>query len=124
PFKEVKHNALLLNEDEEELVSHICEDYGVSMIEADFTWHSNAVNYSRDPTQLLLQYAWNQCPNPRELPSAWLEAQLSQTEFQGQMYPEKTPNGIDLCVYFYDGPAHDDRTNQDLNTLCILRKLG
>lgn len=124
PFKEVKHNAILLNDDEDELLSDICEDYGVSIIEADFTWNSNAVNYSRDPNQLLLQYAWNQCPNPRELPSAWLEAQLTQTDFQGQMYAEKTPNGIDLCVYFYDGPAHDERTSQDLHTLCILRKLG
>lgn len=122
PFKEVKHNLLLLND--EDLISDICEDYGVSMIEADFTWNSNAVNYSIDSKKLLLQYAWNQCPNPRELPSAWLEAELSQTEFKGYMYPEKTPNGIDLCVYFYDGPIDEERTSEDLNTLCILRKLG
>lgn len=124
PFKELKHNAVLLND--EDLLSDICEDYGVSMIEADFTWSSTAVNYSPDAKKLLLQYAWNQCPNPRDLPSAWLEAEISpQNEFKGQMYPDKTPNGIDLCVYFYDGPTHDDpRTCEDLNTLCILRKLG
>lgn len=125
PFKEIKHNVLLLSDDDDpNLISDICEDIGVSIIEADFTWNSNAVNYSNDPNNLLLQYAWNQCPNPRELPTAWLENQLKQHIFTGYMHPEVTPNGIDLCVYFYDGPSDEIRTKDDLELLCLLRKLG
>lgn len=131
PFKEIKHNILLLSdEDDPNLISDICEDIGVSMIEADFTWNSNAVNYSNDPNNLLLQYAWNQCPNPRDLPTAWLENQIftsSKSRFTGYMQPETTPNGIDLCVYFYDGLLNkedESRTKDDLQLLCLLRKLG
>ncbi|CAO3656979.1 unnamed protein product [Mucor hiemalis] len=131
PFKEIKHNILLLSdEDDPNLNSDICEDIGVSMIEADFTWNSNAVNYSNDPNNLLLQYAWNQCPNPRDLPTAWLENQIftsSKSRFTGYMHPETTPNGIDLCVYFYDGLLNkedESRTKDDLQLLCLLRKLG
>lgn len=125
PFKEIKHNVLLLSDiDEPDLVSDSYEDIGVSMIEADFTWNSNAVIYSNHPDNLLLQYAWHQCPNPRELPAAsWLEAEVHKTKFTGSMYPQTTPNGIDLCVYFYDG-QDDERTKQDLRLLCTLRKLG
>lgn len=127
PFKEIKHNIVLLSDDDDDdtnLISDSFEDIGVSMIEADFTWNSNAVNYSNDPTNLLLQYAWNQCPNPRELPSAWIENQINKTKFIGYMFPETTPNGIDLCVYFYDGPKDEERTKKDLGLLCLLRKLG
>jgi phenylpyruvate tautomerase PptA (4-oxalocrotonate tautomerase family) len=125
PFKEIKHNVLLLSDvDDPDLISDSYEDIGVSMIEADFTWNSNAVNYSNHPDNLLLQYAWHQCPNPRELPAAsWLEAQVHKTKFTGLMCPQTTPNGIDLCVYFYDG-QDDERTKQDLKLLCTLRKLG
>jgi phenylpyruvate tautomerase PptA (4-oxalocrotonate tautomerase family) len=125
PFKEIKHNVLLLSDvDEPDLISDSYEDIGVSMIEADFTWNSNAVTYSNHPDNLLLQYAWHQCPNPRELPAAsWLEAEVYRTKFTGFMYPQTTPNGIDLCVYFYDG-QDDERTKQDLKLLCTLRKLG
>ncbi|KAI9483294.1 MAG: hypothetical protein EXX96DRAFT_456938, partial [Benjaminiella poitrasii] len=123
-FKEVKHNVLLLSvEDESELTSDTCEDMGVSMIEADFTWNSNATMYSNDPNNLLLQYAWKQCPNPNDLHAAWLEEKISKTEFKGYVYPEPTPNGIDLCVYFYDG-QDDKRTKKDLLLLCTLRQLG
>lgn len=127
PFKEIKHNLVLLDDEEPNLVSDTFEDIGVSMIEADFTWNSNAVNYSNDANNLLLQYAWYQCPNPRELPTAWLEQEIfspTATKFIGSMYPEQTPNGIDLCVYFYDGPTDEERTKNDLELLCLLRKLG
>ncbi|GAA5801160.1 hypothetical protein HPULCUR_006602 [Helicostylum pulchrum] len=125
PFKEIKHNIVLLSDDDDpNLISDSFEDIGVSMIEADFTWNSNAVNYSNDPTNLLLQYAWNQCPNPRDLPSAWIENKISKTKFIGYMFPETTPNGIDLCVYFYDGSKNEERTKKDLELLCLLRKLG
>ncbi|KAI8070555.1 uncharacterized protein B0P05DRAFT_459338, partial [Gilbertella persicaria] len=125
PFKETKHNVLLLSDpDDEDLISDTCEDIGVSLIEADFTWNSNAVSYANHPDTLLLQYAWHQCPNPRELPAAaWVENKLFKSKFTGYMYPERTPNGIDLCVYFYDG-QNDERTKQDLLLLCTLRKLG
>ncbi|CEP17627.1 hypothetical protein [Parasitella parasitica] len=124
PFKEVKHNIILLSdEDAPELLSETCEDVGVSMIEADFTWNSNAIRFSNDPDNLLFKYAWDQCPNPRELPAAWMEDKIKDYKFTGFMYPEATPNGIDLCVYFYDG-QDDEKTKCDLNLLCSLRKLG
>lgn len=123
PFKEIKHNVLLLSDDaEQDLISDVYEDIGVSMIEADFTWSSNAINYAEDPAKLLLQYAWKQCPNPRELPTAWLEDELTQTEFKGHMHSDRTPNGIDLCVYFYKEP--DARVQNDMLLLCTLRKFG
>ncbi|KAK4517858.1 uncharacterized protein ATC70_001206 [Mucor velutinosus] len=124
PFKEIKHNIILLSDDDApELLSETCEDVGVSMIEADFTWNSNAIRFSNDPDNLLFKYAWDQCPNPRELPAAWMEDKIRDHKFTGFMYPEATPNGIDLCVYFYDG-QDDEKTKCDLNLLCSLRKLG
>ncbi|KAL9556076.1 hypothetical protein MBANPS3_002036 [Mucor bainieri] len=124
PFKEIKHNIILLSDDDApELLSETCEDVGVSMIEADFTWNSNALRFSNDPDNLLFKYAWDQCPNPRELPAAWMEDKIKDYKFTGFMYPEATPNGIDLCVYFYDG-QDDEKTKCDLNLLCSLRKLG
>lgn len=124
PFKEIKHNIILLSDDDApELLSETCEDVGVSMIEADFTWNSNAIRFSNDPNSLLFKYAWDQCPNPRELPAAWMEDKIKDYKFTGFMYPEATPNGIDLCVYFYDG-QDDEKTKCDLNLLCSLRKLG
>lgn len=124
PFKEIKHNIILLSDDDApELLSETCEDVGVSIIEADFTWSSNAIRFSNDPDNLLFKYAWDQCPNPRELPAAWMEDKIKDYKFTGFMYPEATPNGIDLCVYFYDG-QDDEKTKCDLNLLCSLRKLG
>jgi hypothetical protein len=124
PFKEIKHNIILLSDDDApELLSETCEDVGVSIIEADFTWNSNAIRFSNDPDNLLFKYAWDQCPNPRELPAAWMEDKIKDYKFTGFMYPEATPNGIDLCVYFYDG-QDDEKTKCDLNLLCSLRKLG
>ncbi|KAL0145522.1 hypothetical protein V8B55DRAFT_1462423 [Mucor lusitanicus] len=99
PFKEIKHNIILLSDDDApELLSETCEDVGVSMIEADFTWNSNAIRFSNDPDNLLFKYAWDQCPNPRELPAAWMEDKIKDYNLQ----VSSTPNGIDLCVYFYD----------------------
>ncbi|KAI8988958.1 hypothetical protein BDB01DRAFT_719364, partial [Pilobolus umbonatus] len=114
PFKERKHNLLLLNDNEKHIHSDIYEDVGISMIEADFTWNSNAMIYSKDSRTLLLQYAHSQC-FPKE--------QVMQDKYVSYIYPERTPNGIDLCVYFYDG-LDDQKTIQDLDVLNKLRQLG
>ncbi|CEI90574.1 hypothetical protein RMCBS344292_04896 [Rhizopus microsporus] len=124
PFREIKHNLVPLNNYylDQRILSASYEEYGVSIIEADFTWTSTAAECSDDPAQLLLHYAWKQCPNPYELPSAHLGNDLP-SEFQGTMCPDKTPNGIDLCVYVYDD-ENDDRTRRDMQLLYKIRKLG
>ncbi|KAI9254014.1 hypothetical protein BY458DRAFT_521505 [Sporodiniella umbellata] len=124
PFREVKHNLVPLNNYyvEKNISSASYEEYGVSMIEADFTWHSTAAECSSDANQLLLQYAWKQCPNPSELPSAHLGHDLPEA-FEGFMCPEKTPNGIDLCVYVYE-KEDEERTRADMALLHKIRKLG
>ncbi|CAO3702978.1 unnamed protein product [Rhizopus stolonifer] len=123
PFREIKHNLVPLNNFylEKNIISASYEEYGVSMIEADFTWHSTAAECSDDPAQLLLHYAWKQCPNPAELPSAHLYD--LPDAFEGTMCPERTPNGIDLCVYVYDD-YDDDRMRRDMQLLYKIRKLG
>ncbi|KAG1218899.1 hypothetical protein G6F35_007943 [Rhizopus arrhizus] len=124
PFREIKHNLVPLNNFylDQTIISASYEEYGVSIIEADFTWQSTAAECSDDPAQLLLHYAWKQCPNPDQLPSAHLGHDLPD-EFQGMMCSEKTPNGIDLCVYVYDD-HNDDRMRRDMQLLYKIRKLG
>lgn len=124
PFREIKHNLVPLNNFylDQTIISASYEEYGVSIIEADFTWQSTAAECSDDPAQLLLHYAWKQCPNPDQLPSAHLGHDLPD-EFQGMMCSEKTPNGIDLCVYVYDD-HNDDRMRRDMELLYKIRKLG
>lgn len=109
PFKEIKHNVILLNdEDEPDMISDTYEDSGVSLIEADFTWNSNAMNYAKEPEQLLLRYASSYDTMDKE---------------ECFVYPESTPNGVDLCVYFYTGDDHD-QVEKDMVLLRALRKLG
>ncbi|OBZ83288.1 hypothetical protein A0J61_08663 [Choanephora cucurbitarum] len=125
PFKEVLHHIVLQEEiDQVDQNPITYPDYGVSMIEADFTWDSHAAHGTDNFDNLLLQYAWKQCPHSRELPIAtWIDKKVTESNFNGLMYPEQTPNGVDLCVYFYDG-QNDRRTKEDLKLLCSLRKLG
>ncbi|KAI8328086.1 hypothetical protein EDC96DRAFT_422177, partial [Choanephora cucurbitarum] len=125
PFKEVLHHIVLQEEiDQVDQNPITYPDYGVSMIEADFTWDSHAAHGTDNFDNLLLQYAWKQCPHSRELPIAtWIDKKVTESNFNGLMYPEQTPNGVDLCVYFYNG-QNDRRTKEDLKLLCSLRKLG
>jgi hypothetical protein len=122
-FKEVKHHLIDLTVDDREDMDSF-EDNGASLIETDFTWVSNAFDIYRDPHLEALHYAWNQTPEGQKYKLDWVEALIENHDLNGFVFPDKTPDGIDLCIYFYGGDDKDGRTEKDLDLLWILNKLG
>lgn len=136
-FKERKHHLFLTSlspcDEAEGNVVDTCEDYGISIIEADFT-RTSATAPKGDLDQMILKYACLQCETKQQEDiTGWLGIPPSDT-FEGFVYKEKTPNGIDLCVYFYDGNAlratkqeeeeEQRQTKEDMVILWKLKKLG
>ncbi|ORY95709.1 hypothetical protein BCR43DRAFT_493464 [Syncephalastrum racemosum] len=114
-FRERKHHLLYLKRESDERQHMTCQDYGVSIIEADFSRRRG--EHTDHP--LFMRYIWQQCESAREdHPGLWKDL-TSQHDDDYFCYPEKTPNGIDLCVYFYDGD-----NAQDLSVLQCFKKLG
>ncbi|KAL0086272.1 hypothetical protein J3Q64DRAFT_1618373, partial [Phycomyces blakesleeanus] len=100
-FKERKHHLLMMSviSDRDDTRTSAYEDNGVSVIEADFTSSSpTAISDPDGLNDIVLSYVSHQCDDP----IIWLSNQSAKGDFKGFAYPEKTPNGIDLCVYFYD----------------------
>lgn len=134
-FKERKHHLLLMSllpEDEEEGEENMietCEDNGLSIIEADFSW--STVSAEKDKlNHMITRYLSIQCEYAIQQ-DPWASSTTSHQQnenFDGFLYPERTPNGIDLCIYFYDGSSgttdEDDRVEEDLIILWQLKKLG
>ncbi|KAI9488113.1 hypothetical protein BDB00DRAFT_942520, partial [Zychaea mexicana] len=155
-FKERKHHLLLMDlvppdqggEDQYDNIIETCEDNGLSIIEADFTWSSLSSSSSSSSNEkttaedknnltfMIEQYVWLQCDSARQYPSDWQQQQQQQVpvyarqKFDGFVYPDKAPNGIDLCVYFYDNNYDEHnvkdrlRTDEDMVILWRLKKLG
>ncbi|KAI7864000.1 hypothetical protein BDF14DRAFT_1839206 [Spinellus fusiger] len=115
-FRERKYNLIMSTEaGHKETDTRAYEDSGVSMIEADYTWHSPAAEAVADAYALnhsILSYVAHHCDDP----VAWISTAPLKA-FDGFAYPEKTPNGIDLCVYFYNGSAMDTNTDASMDQL-------
>lgn len=113
-FRERKHHLLYLKREADEQQHVTCQDYGVSIIEADFSRRRGELT----DHPLFMRYIWQQCESAREdHPGLWKDLTSHHSDYF--CYPEKTPNGIDLCVYFYDGDHA-----QDLAVLQCFKKLG
>lgn len=134
-FKERKHHLLLMSllpdeEDGEENIVETCEDNGLSIIEADFSW--STVSAEKDKlNHMISRYLCIQCEYAIQQ-DPWSSSSNTSNQqnenFDGFLYPERTPNGIDLCIYFYDGSSgttgEDDQVEEDLIILWQLKKLG
>lgn len=134
-FKERKHHLLLMSllpdeEDGEENIVETCEDNGLSIIEADFSW--STVSAEKDKlNHMITRYLCIQCEYAIQQ-DPWSSSSNTSNQqnenFDGFLYPERTPNGIDLCIYFYDGSSgttrEDDQVEEDLIILWQLKKLG
>ncbi|KAI8140642.1 hypothetical protein BJV82DRAFT_621928 [Fennellomyces sp. T-0311] len=128
-FKERKHHLLLMtlvpDEHDDDLIE-TCEDNGLSIIEADFTWSTVSME-TNNLTSMIEQYVWMQCEAARQDPTVWKAPDAFRNNFDGFVYPDRAPNGIDLCVYFYDTnekPKDRLRAEEDLEILWRLKRLG
>lgn len=80
------------------------EENGVSIVEADFTT-DNQHHFHRHDTDLILHYVYTQFRQSH--PSTSLRSILNipphweHKPFNGHVFSEGAPAGIDLCVYFY-----------------------
>ncbi|KAI9270423.1 hypothetical protein BDA99DRAFT_501740 [Phascolomyces articulosus] len=149
-FKERKHHLLLMSlvppddgeeEEQQDNLIETCEDNGLSVIEADFTWSTSVAMETNDLTSMIERYVWLQCESARQNLTSWKEEihnthdhHSHRNTFDGFVYPDKAPNGIDLCVYFYDEGGNNDtkkkvknsslRVDEDMVILWRLKKLG
>ncbi|KAG2226848.1 hypothetical protein INT45_005813 [Circinella minor] len=145
-FKERKHHLLLMSlvppdideKEEQENLIETCEDNGLSIIEADFTWSTTvAMETDHYLSSMIEEYIWLQCESARQdltslkkkssIHNSYHRENINNDKFDGFVYPDKAPNGIDLCVYFYNGSDNDKKKNrieEDLIILWRLKKLG
>ncbi|KAI8886485.1 hypothetical protein K501DRAFT_331261 [Backusella circina FSU 941] len=123
-FKETKHNLFDLTVVGGKENNSSVEDNGVSLIEGDFTWDSNSFDIYQDPYLEALHYAWNQLPELQRFKLDLIKGEVQDHEFNGHVFLDKTPSGIDLCVYFYGGDDNDPRTDKDFNLVWKLSKMG
>ncbi|KAI7852422.1 hypothetical protein BDC45DRAFT_513394 [Circinella umbellata] len=145
-FKERKHHLLLMSlvppdideKEEQENLIETCEDNGLSIIEADFTWSTTiAMETDHYLSSMIEEYIWLQCESARQdltslkkktsIHNSYDHENINSDKFDGFVYPDKAPNGIDLCVYFYNGSNNDKKKNrieEDLIILWRLKKLG
>ncbi|KAI9311841.1 hypothetical protein BX666DRAFT_899433 [Dichotomocladium elegans] len=135
-FKERKHHILLMSllpEDGDDDIVETCEDNGLSIIEADFTWSTGSLDRDDKLNAMISHYLWLQCEDPWITATAATDSPFrssppSAEGFDGFIYPEKSMNGVDLCVYFYDGsilnPDEDARVEEDLAVLWLLKRLA
>ncbi|RUO97040.1 hypothetical protein BC936DRAFT_141078 [Jimgerdemannia flammicorona] len=99
-FKEKKHHILLLSllpaSADGDTTIDTCEDNGLSIIEADFTGDS------RSSLEMGKNYANRQLADKIRVRGDDKD-QLRDARFGGFVYPDETPNGIDLVIYFFAG---------------------
>ncbi|CAO3641337.1 unnamed protein product [Cunninghamella echinulata] len=133
-FYERKHHLFPLNifksEDVHVDYSNLLEDNGVVIVEADFT-HDNSTQEHVQPTydmDFILNYVYIQSVSSHSTDS--LQSILSPPDhwksqpYKGNLFSEDTPNGIDLCVYFYhDAESHTEVT-KDLEILWKIHALN
>ncbi|KAG0169054.1 hypothetical protein DFQ28_007726 [Apophysomyces sp. BC1034] len=126
-FRERKHHLLLMSlvPGVDDHFTETYEDCGISIIEADFSWSTPVGEKS---PKMIENYVWMQCESACDDSAIWVDPPTS--DFEGFVYPDKTTQGIDLCVYFYNGgtPQHEileqRRVEDDLVMLWRLKKLG
>jgi hypothetical protein len=136
-FKERKHNVLPLSttarftDDDDDSVDEPIETYednGLAIIEADFT-RSSERQTKNVSTDTLYDYVIQHMDTDQLDDSTETSTQLpSHPRFEGYIYPDPTPDGVDLIVYFYSGLENDEeRQNEiedDMILLWKLRQLG
>jgi hypothetical protein len=100
------------------------EENGVSIVEADFTT-DNQHHLHRHDTDLILHYIYTRFRQSH--PSTSLRSILNipahweHKPFNGHVFSEGSPGGIDLCVYFY----HDAQSVVDvIKDMDLLWKIG
>ncbi|CAO3596463.1 unnamed protein product [Absidia cylindrospora] len=136
-FRERKHHLLPLHLflanstlDDDYYNDHAAmfEDNGVSIVEADFTTDNNMADPRKCNPELILHYIFTQYQQyfpPSTLnnilnpPSHW-----ANTRFDGHVFSEGDPNGIDLCVYFYHDAQKMADVSNDMDTLWKINALG
>ncbi|KAI9280305.1 hypothetical protein BC943DRAFT_363416 [Umbelopsis sp. AD052] len=132
-FKERKHNVLPLSttarftadDDSGDDPIETYEDNGLAIIEADFT-RSSERNFKNASTDTIYDYVIQHMDTASLHDST--ETSTSSHRFEGYIYPDPTPDGVDLIVYFYSGLENDEeRQNEiedDMILLWKLRQLG
>ncbi|KAI8073981.1 hypothetical protein BC940DRAFT_343536 [Gongronella butleri] len=101
------------------------EDNGVAIVEADFT----CMDQPEPSTDTILRYVYTQFESmvPADQLRETLQLPKNEEErpFQGYVYPDTSPNGIDLCVYFYhDALSLNHRVPRQMDLLWKLSALG
>ncbi|RUS15870.1 hypothetical protein BC937DRAFT_91875 [Endogone sp. FLAS-F59071] len=127
-FKEKKHHILLLSllpsSADGDATIDTCEDNGLSIIEADFTGDNLKMSEDYINRQLSDKKSTHGSKHPAD------------DGFGGFVYPDETPNGIDLVIYFFAGdvirelgasyqsdPEEEERIEDDMLLLWRLSKL-
>ncbi|ORZ08336.1 hypothetical protein BCR42DRAFT_495444 [Absidia repens] len=136
-FRERKHHLLPLHLflanstlDDDYYNDHAAmfEDNGVSIVEADFTTDYNMADPRKCNPELILHYIFTQYQ--QYLPPSTLNRILNppshwaNTQFDGHVFSEGDPNGIDLCVYFYHDAQKMADVTKDMDTLWKINALG
>ncbi|KAJ2958946.1 hypothetical protein NQZ79_g5488 [Umbelopsis isabellina] len=138
-FKERKHNILALSTtattehiidpivDEDEPIETY-EDNGLSIIEADFT-RNNERRQNAASHETIYDYVIRHMdPDSSVNGSISSEQSESCTRFDGYVYPDATPDGVDLIVYFYSGLEIDEERQSEIEDEMVLlyklRQLG
>ncbi|KAH8552250.1 hypothetical protein BGW37DRAFT_303524 [Umbelopsis sp. PMI_123] len=132
-FKERKHNVLPLSTTArftDETVDEPIETYednGLAIIEADFT-RSSERESKITSTDTIYDYVIGHIDTDELKDNDSTASQSLTTRFEGYIYPDPTPDGVDLIVYFYSGLENDEeRQNEiedDMILLWKLRQLG
>ncbi|KAI8580172.1 hypothetical protein K450DRAFT_238499 [Umbelopsis ramanniana AG] len=136
-FKERKHNVLPLSttarfaaDDDNDSVDEPIETYednGLAIIEADFT-RSSEREFKNASTDTIYDYVIQHMDTEQLHDSTETSSQRRSHRFEGYIYPDPTPDGVDLIVYFYSGLENDEeRQNEiedDMILLWKLRQLG
>ncbi|KAI8344086.1 hypothetical protein BC941DRAFT_407731 [Chlamydoabsidia padenii] len=106
------------------------EENGVSIVEADFTTDNHSTSHRpqhRHESDLVLHYIYTQCQQSHSsvslksilnLPPHW-----ENQPFNGHVFSEGTPGGIDLCVYFYHDAQGGDDVIKDMELLWKINAL-
>jgi hypothetical protein len=135
-FKERKHNILALStterifepavHDDEPIETY--EDNGLSIIEADFT-RSNERRLDPASHETIYEYVIQHMDPDSSVNGSISSGQSeSCSRFDGYVYPDATPDGVDLIVYFYSGLEIDEERQSEIEDEMVLlyklRQLG
>ncbi|GAB5587039.1 hypothetical protein Unana1_01939 [Umbelopsis nana] len=132
-FKERKYNVLPLSttsrlfgqHDDEPVETY--EDNGLAIIEADFTRSSDR-SMEAASTDTVYDYVIQHMDIDHLGSQTQSTSEVNAPRFEGYVYPDATPDGVDLVVYFYSGLENDEErqseTEDDMILLWKLRQLG